>query len=88
MSEGDAMKVVVLDMGDKWECHKADCQDAVKKLQVKSPFVKGWVQNDWEEDSLEIAEANFNEDMIDCFGEEDAWVWARDVKVHPCAKEG
>lgn len=79
------MKVVVLDSGSSWECHKADCQDAAKKLQVKSPFAKGFVQNHWFENSIEQAEVEFNDFMNE---DEDEWAWKSDVQVYPCAKEG
>jgi hypothetical protein len=84
MSEGDTMKVVVLDVKGLFECHKAECQDVAKKLQVKDPRVNNYVQNHWFENSIEEAEVEFNDFMNE--DEPDAWFWKRDVQVYPCVK--
>lgn len=81
------MKVVVLDMGGEFECHKEVCKDVVKKLNI-SPLYWDSVQNHWIEDSLAEAEENFNEAGSENAGYIPPWVWAEHVQVYPCAKEG
>ena len=81
------MKVVVLDINGEFECHKENCRDALKKLQVK-PFYRGSVQNHWVEENLAVAEVSFNEDLGINAGYEPPWVWAEHVEIYPCAKEG
>lgn len=72
------MKVMMLAMGDSWECHKDNCQDIVKKSRGNLH-----AENSWVEDSLAEAEVNFEYDLGDL-----GYNWSQDVKVLPCAKEG
>jgi len=80
------MKVVILDEKGEFECHKAECRDAVKKLNQFG----GWSisVNHWYEESLEQAEISFNEDLGVDSGYEPPWVWKQHVRVYDCAKKG
>lgn len=74
------MKVVVIDVGAYWECHKQGCKDVANKLEV---IQFGVPKNHWFEDSVEEAKVNFNEELSVV-----GFLWDGDVKVYPCAKEG
>lgn len=80
------MKVVVMDWKGDWECHKADCRDAVKKLTQYGAWSLS--TNHWYEESLQEAEINFNNDLGEDAGYEPPWVWQHHVEVFDCAKKG
>lgn len=72
-------RVVVLDHAQNgFECHKVGCRDIDQK-SLK-------INNSWEEESLTEAEESFNADLGVDAGYEDPWIWARDVRVFPCAR--
>ena len=80
------MKVVVMDWKGDWECHKADCRDAVKKMTAYGAWSSSL--NHWFEDSIEEAEENYNIDLGVDAGFDEPWVWKHHVEVYPCTKEG
>lgn len=79
------MELVVFETGGfadspaDYECHKKGCSDVAKKLHRADSV--------WYEPNLEVAEANFNEDLGVENGYDPPWVWDSHVKVFDCARK-
>lgn len=58
-------------------CHAVNCSDLQKARKFSDIYE--------EHRNIAEAEADYNESLSEEAGYEEPWIWARDVKVYPCA---
>jgi hypothetical protein len=73
------MRVAIIrELAGEDACHAVGCKDLAKARKFSDVY--------YEMPSIAEAEAEYNAALSEDEGYDEAWVWARDVKVYPCAK--